>query len=151
MFINTIFPFAPGVRYKVLNDLILPKVDNVSWSRLFDKKNIAVICYGGYLESVLSTTIAESFNKLKPSTNLYWIGDYKYSGIIDSNCLMKYKTFGIKTNMCKRYPAPAFCSEDFTFINSLYCYLRDTNIRGKEVGRTNCRSATFQIFLSIHF
>ena len=144
------FPFAEGIPFNIFSDgIVIQKMEYSVWNRLFSRDDAVIISFGGYIESLLSTLIAEALNKLKPGIKLHWVGDKKYQEVIRSNGLMDLSV-KLKKSIVKRYPVPAYYYDKTVFVNCLHNYTKITDIYGNVRNkRALSQSAAFQIYKNL--
>lgn len=119
-----IFPFCPGVTWKLLNGrYILPKINANAWSEIVRNKTAVVCAFSGLIESLFSFSILELLNQTYPSMPLYWAGDPKYRCLLEMNSLGRFYP-DITQATLDRFPLPVFLDKkNRVYFNCLNNYL----------------------------
>jgi len=102
-----IFPFSAGIPWEINKGILNPKIPFNILNNAISDKNIIVTCYGGLLESYLSLSYLEAFNKIWPSKKLTWSGNPIFKDLIEANGLSKFSE-EIPGEILSRYPVPLF-------------------------------------------
>jgi hypothetical protein len=142
------FPFCPGIPWKIKNrNFVIPELNHNNWIRVHQNRQIAILSYGGLIESFYSFFIVEALHALMPEKKIYWFGN-------DSFNQLSYLT-GITTNInkplinkniVKKYPLPIFLDKKkLTYYNCLNNYI-DVFKLTKTYGYHDKRALIKQIF-----
>lgn len=119
-----VFPFAPGIRWKLHNGYIIPEVSISSFDHKLQNQDVSVIAYGGLLESFYSLSILEMINYNVPSCKLKWIGNSNYFDLLNMNGLAKPNNDPIDKKLLVQYPVPLFFDKSGkSYFNCLNNYL----------------------------
>jgi len=118
------FPFSPGIPWKLKNGkYVQPEVPSNHLSNLINEKSLVVLSFGGIVEAVFSLFFIETLKTLKPKQDIYWVGNKKFSPLVQAQGLGHYSDL-VNENTLKRFTTPVFFDkEDRAYFNSLYNYL----------------------------
>lgn len=119
------FPFSPGIPWKLKNGkYVQPEVPSNHLSNLIDGKSLVVLNFGGPVETLFSLFFIETLKTLKPSQNIHWVGNKKFSSLVKAQDLGYYSEI-VDESVLKRFTTPVFFDkEGRAYFNSLYNYLK---------------------------
>ena len=127
------FPFSPGIAWKVKNGkYIIPKLDQISWNRALENREVVLVCHGGLFESFFSLSILEALNSIRPDKKLYWCGDSRFDLIYSLNNLAKKSLINIDEETLENYPTPLFLDKNkYVYFNCLSNYINISTYYGR--------------------
>lgn len=120
------FPFAPGVPYRLKRGIyVVPRLDFKHWNEAINGKTVTTICYGGFLENIMSLTFLEAVNELKPSHELNWICDFRFKDIWKINGLGSEAEYKVAQEQLLGYPVPLFfdANSETAYFNCIDNYI----------------------------
>lgn len=126
---SRIFPYCPGIVWKLKNNYIISKLDTDNWKKAIDDRDVVVVNFGGLFEVYFSLTYFEALNKLYPQKTIYFNGQDRFSNLLNINGLGKYNIL-VTGNQASKYPIPIFLDKsNHTYFNCLndYFYFKGHN------------------------
>ena len=120
------FPFSAGIPWKIeRGKYIIPEIDLETWHQVIEGKNITLVAFGGLIESFFSLSAAEVLFSIDPiGSNIFWLGDFKYSSFMHMQNLCKPSTIDLTPQVLRKYPTPIFFDRhDNVYFNLLNNYL----------------------------
>jgi hypothetical protein len=128
---SRIFPYCPGIIWKLRSNLIIPKLDINNWKRAIDDREIVIVNFGGLFETYFSLSYFEALNKLHPQKDITFNGQEQFSQLININGLGNCNSL-INKEQAIKYPIPIFLDKsNHTYFNCLNNYLYIKNSNGK--------------------
>lgn len=119
---SRIFPYCPGVIWKLSSNYIIPKLDIDNWNRAIDNKEIIIVNFGGLFESFISLSYFEALNKLYPKRKICFNGQEQFYNLINLNGL-GYCNNLINKEQALKYPIPIFLDKsNHVYFNCLNNY-----------------------------
>lgn len=128
---SRIFPYCPGVVWKLKSNYIIPKLDAYNWRRAIDEREIVIVNFGGLFESYLSLSYLEALNKLYPKKDICFNSPEQFNELVNLNGL-GYHNILINKEQTIKYPIPIFLDKsNNTYFNCLNNYFSFNGADGK--------------------
>lgn len=120
-----IFPFAPGLVWKVNNNIVYP-VENKNIFNYISNKKIIIASFGGLLETFFSIYFKNVFENY--SDNIYFSFNNEFN---DFYRIFNLNKFDFDKKYLKKFPLPIFFSKnDYVIINPIYNYIKMFDLNG---------------------
>lgn len=131
-FSNKVFPFAPGILWKIKNGkYIMPEMDFEVFHKVIKGKDIVVMCFGGIFESYFSLSIVEHLQALNLENKLYWKGSDMFNSLPLIQGIAKIFPYNFTKKLLNKYPAPLFTdNNNNVYLNCLNDYLIMEGFKG---------------------
>lgn len=125
-----IFPFAPGIPWKIKNSCYaLPEINANVWNSILKDKDFTILCYGGLIESYLSLSIARALLQNGLCNKVSWAGRDVMYPLVKASGNVILSDF---PDLSENYPTPIFLDKNNNaYINCLNNYLQYKKYWGK--------------------